>query len=127
MSSFFLLRLGKYTMPRSGAVTGKVQFCVQDVRLWKNGILLHNQASRAELMMADAVTLYLENQKNSNKGVTIYHAATTDWFCPVQALVCCVANIAKQGMGLDTPSILSPQTSTSRPRRLFPLFRKQPV
>jgi integrase len=109
MSFFFLLRVGEYTMPRPGAITRTVQFRVQDVRLWKNGILLHNRAPRAELMTADAVTLYLENQKNGNKGATIHHTAATDWFCPVQALVRRVADIAEQGMGLDTPlSFVSP-------------------
>jgi hypothetical protein len=60
-------------------------------------------------MTADVVTLYSENQKNGNKGATIHHMAVADWFCPVQALALRVADIAKQGMGLDTPlSFASP-------------------
>jgi hypothetical protein len=55
------------------------------------------------------VTLYLENQKNGHKGATIHHTAVVGWFCPVKALVCRVADIAKQGLGLDTPlSCVSP-------------------
>jgi hypothetical protein len=105
MAFYFLPCVGKYTMPSPGTTTRTVQFCfcVKDVRLWQHGWLLKNYAPRAELMGADAVTLFLENQKNGHKGATIHHTAVDGWFCPVKALVCRVANIASQGLGSDTP------------------------
>jgi hypothetical protein len=93
----------------TGTTTCTVQFRVNDVRLWQQGRLLNNYADRAELMGADAVTLFLENQKNGHKGATIHHTAVDGWFCPVKALVRRVANIASQGLGPDTPlSCISP-------------------
>jgi hypothetical protein len=60
-------------------------------------------------MGVDAVTLFLENQKNGHKGATIHHTVVAGWFCPVKALVHCVADIASQGFGPDTPlSCVSP-------------------
>jgi hypothetical protein len=62
-------------MPSAGTITGTVQFRVQDVHLygsWKQGVLLNNFASEAALLQADATTLYLENQKNDQKGATIH-------------------------------------------------------
>jgi hypothetical protein len=61
MAFFFLLRVGEYTMPSPGTITRTVQFRIKDVRLWRNGLLLDNYAPRAQLMTADAVTLYLQN------------------------------------------------------------------
>jgi hypothetical protein len=104
MAFFFLLRVGEYTMPSPGTKTRTVQFRVQDVRLWQNGHLLDNSLPRAALMAADAVTLYLENQKNGQKGATIHHTAIDGaWFCPVKALVRRVSDIVSQGFGRTTP------------------------
>jgi integrase len=109
MAFFFLLRVGEYTMPRPGTTTRTVQFRVQDVRLWSNGALLDNYAPRAVLLQADAVTLYLENQKNGQKGATIHHTAVTGWFCPVKALARRVADIGAQCFDPSTPlSCVSP-------------------
>jgi hypothetical protein len=106
---FFLLRVGEYTMPSAGTTTRTVQFRVQDVRLWRQGVLLSNFASEAELLQADAVTLYLENQKNGQKGATIHHTAVDGWLCPVKALARRVAAITSQGLGAETPlSCVSP-------------------
>jgi hypothetical protein len=109
MAFFFLLRVGEYTMPRAGTTTRTVQFRVQDVRLWKQGRLLNTHAPRAELLTADAVTLYLENQKNGQKGATIHHTAVDGWFCPVKALARRVSDINEQGFDPSTPlSCVSP-------------------
>jgi hypothetical protein len=109
MAFFFLLRVSKYAMPSPGTVTRTVQFWIQDVRLWYRGALLNNFAPRHELMMADAVTLYLEDQKNGHKGATIHHTAVAGWFCPVKAIVQRISDIAAQGFGADTPlSCVSP-------------------
>jgi integrase len=109
MAFFFLLRVGEYTMPRAGTNTRTVQFRLQDVRLWSNGTLLDNYAPREILLQADAVTLYLENQKNGQKGATIHHTAVPGWFCPVKALARRVADLGAQGFGPSTPlSCVSP-------------------
>jgi hypothetical protein len=109
MAFFFLLRVGEYTMPSAGTTTRTVQFRIQDVRLWRRGGLLNNFAPAADLLTADAVTLYLENQKNGQKGATIHHTAVEGWFCPVKALARRVAAITSQGFGADTPlSCVSP-------------------
>jgi hypothetical protein len=109
MAFFFLLRVGKYTMPSAGTTTCTVQFCIQDIRLWKQGVLLDNFASPAALLQANAVTLYLENQKNGQKGATIHSTTVEGWFCPVKALACRVAAITSQGLGANTAlSCVSP-------------------
>jgi hypothetical protein len=79
-----------------------VQFWLQDVRLWQQGILL-SFARRNKLLLADAITLYLENEKNGQKGATIHHTALAGWFCPVKALARCLSNLASQGVGLKSP------------------------
>jgi hypothetical protein len=76
---------------------------VQDVQLWNQGRLLNNYAPRAELLTADAITLFLENQKNGQKGATIHHTAVDGWFCPVKALACRVSDMGKQGLNPSTP------------------------
>ena len=63
MAFFFLLRVGEFTMPCPGTTTRTDQFWLQDVCLWKQGWLLHNYSPRAKLLTADAITLYLENQR----------------------------------------------------------------
>jgi hypothetical protein len=87
MAFFFLLCIGEYTMPSPGTITCTVQFCLQDVWLWQQGQLLSNYAPRAELMGADVVTLFLQNQKNCHEGATIHHTLVAGWFCPVKALI----------------------------------------
>jgi hypothetical protein len=116
MAFFFLLCVGEYTMPSPGTITRTVQFRLKDVCLWQQGTLLNNFAPRAELMAADAVTLYLENQKNGNKGATIHHTAVAGWFCPVKALIRRVSDIASQGLGNKTPlSCISPGSHVTSP------------
>jgi integrase len=83
---FFLLRPGEYTMPTSRTKTRTVQFRRQDVRFFKNGTILPHSASLATLRTADAVRLYLDNQKNGQRGATMHHTARPSPFCPVKAL-----------------------------------------
>jgi integrase len=40
----------------------------------------------AVLRQADSVRLYIDNQKNGQRGSTMHHTATPDSFCPVKAL-----------------------------------------
>jgi integrase len=83
---FFLLRPGEYTMPTSRSKTRTVQFRRQDVRFFRNGNILPHSAPLPELRNADAVRLYLDNQKNGQRGSTMHHTARTGTFCPVKAL-----------------------------------------
>jgi integrase len=83
---FFLLRPGEYTMQSARTPTRTVQFRLMDVRFFKNGLILPHSAPLATLLQADGVRLYLDNQKNSQRGSTMYHTATPGDFCPVKAL-----------------------------------------
>jgi hypothetical protein len=100
---FFLLRVGEYTMPRRNVRTRTEQFRVQDVTFRRNGVVLPNTALLADLALAESVTLYLDNQKNGQRGATIHHTACPRWFCPVKALARRVASIVAQGCGPTTP------------------------
>jgi integrase len=83
---FFLLRPGEYAMTSSRSKTRTVQFRRQDVRFFKNGTVLPHSTPLAELQTADGVRLYLDNQKNGQRGSTMYHTALNQPFCPVKAL-----------------------------------------
>eukprot|EP00978_Attheya_sp_CCMP212_P049575 scaffold684901_cov94-Attheya_sp.AAC.1 len=106
---YFLLRVGEYTMPSQRRRTRTVQFRCQDVRLWRNRQLIPHDAPKEVLLSADSVTLYLDNQKNGNRGATIHHTAVDGWFCPVKCLARRVASIRAAGMPDSTPlSYVSP-------------------
>jgi hypothetical protein len=83
---FFLLRPGEYTMPSTRARTRTVQFRRQDVRFFHNGTVLPHATPLDQLLQADGVRLYIDNQKNGQRGSTMYHTARTGPFCPVKAL-----------------------------------------
>jgi integrase len=106
---FFLLRVGEYTFPGK-RLTRTVQFRVQDVRFWKKATLLPKTATLAELINADSATLWIDNQKNGQRGDTIHHFKTNDpRFTPVAALARRVTSIRNQGMSESTPlSYVSP-------------------
>jgi hypothetical protein len=107
---FFLLRVGEYTMPQANVRTRTVQFRVQDVTFrQKNGTVISNTAPLAQLLQAASVTLWLDNQKNGQRGATIHHTSCPTWFCPVKALARRVASILSQGCLPATPlSFVSP-------------------
>eukprot|EP00978_Attheya_sp_CCMP212_P004190 scaffold9089_cov61-Attheya_sp.AAC.1 len=107
----FLLRVGEYTMPSANRRTQTVQFQCQDVRLWRHRQLIPHTAPLEVLMMADSVTLYLNNQKNGQRGATIHHTSVPGWLCPVKCLARRVASIHTGGMPDSTPlSYVSPGT-----------------
>jgi hypothetical protein len=83
---FFLLRPGEYAMTSSRSKTRTVQFRRQDVRFFKDGTVLPHSTPLADLKTADGVRLYIDNQKNGQRGSTMYHSALNEPFCPVQAL-----------------------------------------
>jgi hypothetical protein len=101
---FFLLRVGEYTMPKKQQRTRTVQFRLQDVTFRRaNNTIIQRNAPLAELAAAASVTLFLDNQKNGQRGTTVLHTATGNWFCPVQALARRVASIMTMHMPADTP------------------------
>jgi integrase len=83
---FFLLPPGEYAMPTWRTKTRTVQFRRQDVRFFFNGQVVPHTVPLATLLQADSVRLYIDNQKNGERGSTMHHTATGDPFCPVQAL-----------------------------------------
>jgi hypothetical protein len=84
---FFLLRPGEYTMPSTRTRTRTVQFRRGDIRFFKDGHILPHSAPLATLLQADAARLYLDNQKNGQRGSTMHHTAVADsTFCPIKAL-----------------------------------------
>lgn len=106
---YFLLRVGEYTFPGT-RLTRTVQFRVQDVRFWRKEELLPHTATFADLSKADSATLWIDNQKNGQRGDTIHHFKTNNpRFCPVGALARRVSSIRNQGMPESTPlSYVSP-------------------
>jgi hypothetical protein len=109
---FFLLRVGEYTMPSQTRRTRTVQFRLQDVRFWKNGLLLPLGAPLNTLLQADGVTLVIDNQKNGVRGVANHQYAASGQdpnFCPVKALARRVFYVRSKTEDLSTPlSYLSP-------------------
>jgi hypothetical protein len=83
---FFLLRPGEYTMPSARSRTRTVQFRRQDIRFFKNGSILPHSTPLQQLRQSDAVRLYIDNQKNGQRGSTMHHTARAGPFCPVKAL-----------------------------------------
>jgi hypothetical protein len=83
---FFLLRPGEYTMSTSRSRKRTVQFPRQDVRFFKNGNILPHSSTLETLRQTDAARLYLDNQKNGQRGATVHHTARPSNFCPVKAL-----------------------------------------
>jgi hypothetical protein len=74
-------------MTSSRSRTGTVQFRRQDVRFFSHGNVLPHSAPLAQLQQADGFRLYLDNQKNSQRGSTMFHSALDQHFCPVKVLV----------------------------------------
>jgi hypothetical protein len=100
---FFLLRVGEYAMPKATDRTRTVQFRVQDVTFRRDGLVLHNTFPLNQLLLADSVTLYMDNQKNGQRGATIHHTSCPGWFCPVKSLARRVNSICSQNCPAATP------------------------
>jgi len=99
LAFFFLLRVGEYTEATEPRLT--VPLRRQDIRLWRNGVMLPHYLSLAELLQADAVTICLENQKNGHRGATLHHTASGLALCPVRCAAILVHQIAS--LHADTP------------------------
>jgi hypothetical protein len=100
---FFLLRVGEYAMPKATARTRTVQFRVQDVTFRRAGVVIPNTSPLPQLLLADSATLFMDNQKNGQRGATIHHTACPSWFCPAKALARRVASICSQACPASTP------------------------
>jgi hypothetical protein len=100
---FFLLRVGEYAMPKANVRTRTVQFRVKDVTFRQNGLVLPHTSSLQQLLHAESVTLFIDNQKNGQRGATIHHTSCPGWFCPVKALARRVASICIQNCPPSTP------------------------
>jgi hypothetical protein len=101
---FFLLRVGEYTMPASNRRTRTVQFRVQDVRFYKNGLILSNSSPLHVLSQADGVALCIDNQKNGTRGETIFqHALPGRIICPVSALARRVSAVMQSTSDATSP------------------------
>jgi hypothetical protein len=83
---FFLLCPGEYTTASARTPTRTQQFRRMDVRFFRHGQIIPHSAPLAVLVQAEGVRLYLDNQKNSQRGSTMYHTASPGDFCPVKAL-----------------------------------------
>jgi len=101
---FYLLRVGEYTMPQPHSRTRTVQSRVQDVTFRRyDGTVIPNSAPVAQLLQAASSTLWMDNQKNGQRGATILHTAVTSWFCPVKALARRVSKVIGAGGRPETP------------------------
>jgi hypothetical protein len=76
LAFFFLLRVGEYTASPEKRRT--IPLRKRDIRLWRAGIILPNEAPLDVLLTADAVTICLENQKNGHKNAVLHHTSSND-------------------------------------------------
>jgi hypothetical protein len=88
---YFLLRVGEYTKPTGRRTTRTTQFRLQVVTFWSqhhDGTLarLPFHAPTAVLLRATAVTLTLDNQKNSVRDSTLHHYKVPGLLDPVAAV-----------------------------------------
>ena len=88
---FFLLRVGEYTKPSGVRATRTTQFRLKDVTFWNkqaDGTLarLPFETDDAPLLLANAVTLTLDNQKNSVRDSTLHHYEVPGKLNPVTAV-----------------------------------------
>ena len=86
LAFFFLLRVGEYTPHPPGQQRLTIPLRKQDIKLWRGTRLLSNDAPLAELLLADAVTICIANQKNGVKNAVLHHTTSGDpLFDPVKS------------------------------------------
>jgi hypothetical protein len=111
---FFLLRVGEYTLSSKEART--VPFRVKDVLFRRQHRIIPNNSPLATLLQADSVTLWLDNQKNGQRGATLHHTVVPGRFCPVKALARRVSSILAINPDATTPlSFVSPGIHLTAP------------
>jgi hypothetical protein len=64
MAVYFLLRVGRYTLPLEHCTTRTVQVRICNIRFWQGQTLLPPTSDAAILAAASSVTLIMDNQKN---------------------------------------------------------------
>lgn len=90
LAFFFLLRVGEYTPP-GNRKTRTTQIRRKDMQFWKkrpNGLIdrISPQATPAEILAADAITITLDNQKNGQRDAVLHHEALpNNPLCPCKA------------------------------------------
>jgi hypothetical protein len=106
---FYLLQVGEYMTPRRVKrnnnwvhATRTIQFRTKDVGFWKNGKQLDRNSSLETLLLADAATLKISNQKNGRMGQTIHKESIHANHCPVKALARRLSHILGNGSTDDT-------------------------
>jgi hypothetical protein len=91
-------------VPKRTVKTRIVQFRLQDVTFrTANELVIPHKSPIHDLKHADSVTLWMDNQKNGQRGATIHHTACPGWFCPVKALARRVHSINAHGCPATTP------------------------
>ena len=91
---YYLLRVGEYTTTtRRKKKTRTRQFRMKDVTFFRYNeagdlVALPHNATASELLMADAATLRISNQKNGHAGACVHHYAIDGEgkLCPIRAL-----------------------------------------
>jgi hypothetical protein len=90
---YFLLRVGEYTKPAGGRATRTTQFRLKDATFWRQQpdadaslVRLPFDAADELLLVAKAVTLTLDNQKNSVRDSTLHHYEVPGPLNPVAAV-----------------------------------------
>jgi hypothetical protein len=83
---FFLLCPGEYTMQSPCSKTSTVQFHRKEARCFKDGSILPHTATLEQLLQANLARLYINNQKNGQRGSTMFHTANELPFCQINAL-----------------------------------------
>jgi hypothetical protein len=76
LAFFFLLRVGEDTGSADKQRT--IPLRKRDIRMWRAGIILPNNAPLDVLLTADTVTICLENQKNGHKNAVLHHTSSND-------------------------------------------------
>ncbi len=122
MAFYFLLRVGKYTLPPGHRTTRTVQFCICNIRFWQGQTLLPPTSDEA----ASSVTLIMDNQKNEQRCDVMHQEAVNADFCPVCSTAAIVSSIMAQGMPLMTPiSFVHPGIHVQPPHILHAVLRRR--
>jgi hypothetical protein len=125
MAFYFLLRVGKYTLPPGHRTTRTVQFWICNIRFWQGQTLLPPTSNAAILAAASSVTLIMDNQKNGQRGDVIHQEAVNADFCPVRSTAARVSAFVAQGMPLTTPiSFVQPGIHVQPPLILHAVRRR---
>ncbi len=87
--------MGKYTTPEPLPQLQKrtIALCKCNIRIWKEGQLLHPDAPLATLLTADSATICIANTKNGSKNAVVHHEAFGGYLCPVAAIAQQLDNI----------------------------------